>query len=74
MSLHASYLLRGDDEERIGMDWVPESSRRGRVVPLYAVLRALGRDGVHEMILRDCLLARRMAGRAARAAGIDDPE
>ena len=61
MSLHASYLLRGDEEERIGMDWVPESSRRARVIPLYALCRALGREGIQEMIVRDCRLATRMA-------------
>ena len=47
MGLRASYLQRGDAEERIGMDWVPESSRRSRVIPLYALIRALGPDGHH---------------------------
>lgn len=61
MSLHASYLIRGGDEERVGMDWVPESSRRGRVIPIYAVLRTLGRQGLQEMIRRTCTLASRMA-------------
>jgi glutamate/tyrosine decarboxylase-like PLP-dependent enzyme len=61
MSLKASYLLRGGDEERIGMDWVPESSRRSRVIPLYALLRALGAEGLREMVRRNCALARRMA-------------
>ena len=70
MSLHASYLVRGDDEERVGMDWVPESSRRGRVVPLYALCRALGRDGIRKMVLRNCELAQRMAAALAREAGI----
>jgi glutamate/tyrosine decarboxylase-like PLP-dependent enzyme len=61
MSLQASYLERGEDEERVGMDWVPESSRRSRVIPLYALCRALGRDGIQHMILRNCRLAQRMA-------------
>ena len=34
MSFKASYFQRGADEERAGMDWVPESSRRARVIPL----------------------------------------
>ena len=38
MSMKASYLQRGADEERVGMDWVPESSRRARGA---AALRAL---------------------------------
>ena len=70
MSLHASYLIRGDDEERVGMDWVPESSRRGRVIPLYALLRALGRVGIQEMVNRNCRLARRMATALAAEPGI----
>ena len=61
MSLHASYLVRGDDEERVGMDWVPESSRRARVIPLYALFRALGARGIRDMILSNCTLAQRMA-------------
>ena len=70
MSLRASYLQRGDDEERIGMDWVPESSRRARVIPLYALIRALGAEGVRAMILRTCHLAARMAERLAREPGV----
>ena len=38
MSIKASYLQRGADEERSGMDWVPESSRRSRALPLYALI------------------------------------
>jgi glutamate/tyrosine decarboxylase-like PLP-dependent enzyme len=70
MSLHASYLVRGLDEERVGMDWVPESSRRARVIPLYALLRSLGRDGLTHMILRNCVLARRIADHLRAEAGI----
>jgi glutamate/tyrosine decarboxylase-like PLP-dependent enzyme len=70
MSVHASYLMRGADEERVGMDWVAESSRRARVVPLYALIRTLGRAGIQEMVGRSCLLARRMAQRLAAEPGI----
>ena len=70
MSMKASYLQRGDDEERIGMDWAPESSRRARVVPLYALFRALGRDGIEGLVRRNCALARRMAERLAAAPGV----
>ena len=70
MSMKASYLQRGDDEERIGMDWAPESSRRARVVPLYALFRALGRDGIESLVRRNCALARRMAERLAAAPGV----
>ena len=61
MGLDASYLGAREDERRNGQDWVPELSRRGRGVPVYAVLRALGREGVVELVERSCGLARRMA-------------
>ncbi|HYB64962.1 MAG TPA: aminotransferase class V-fold PLP-dependent enzyme [Steroidobacteraceae bacterium] len=43
-------------------EFVPEESRRGRAVPLYALLRALGRAGLAELIERNCRQARRFAG------------
>jgi len=70
MSLHASYLERGAGEQRVGMDWVPESSRRARVVPLYAMFRTLGRSGLEAMVSRTCALARRMAERLTAAPGV----
>jgi glutamate/tyrosine decarboxylase-like PLP-dependent enzyme len=70
MGLRASYLQRGDDEERVGMDWVPESSRRSRVFPLYALLRSLGASGVRDLVRRTCALARRMGARLAAAPGV----
>jgi glutamate/tyrosine decarboxylase-like PLP-dependent enzyme len=70
MSMKASYLQRGDDEERIGMDWAPESSRRARVVPLYALFRTLGREGIESLVRRNCALARRMAQRLSAEPGI----
>ncbi len=70
MSMQASYLQRGTDEQRVGMDWVPESSRRSRVLPLYALIRTLGRDGIAGIVRRNCLLARRMANRLSAAPGV----
>jgi glutamate/tyrosine decarboxylase-like PLP-dependent enzyme len=70
MGLQASYLIRGADEQRVGMDWAPESSRRGRVIPLYALLRTLGRAGIQSMIRQTITLARRMATRLAGAPGV----
>jgi glutamate/tyrosine decarboxylase-like PLP-dependent enzyme len=70
MSLKASYLQRGADEERIGTDWVPESSRRARALPLYALFRSLGRDGIVDIVRSNCALARRMADRLSKVEGI----
>ena len=52
------------------MDWVPESSRRARVLPLYALFRSLGRDGIADIVRRNCALARRMADRLSKEPGI----
>jgi glutamate/tyrosine decarboxylase-like PLP-dependent enzyme len=43
------------------MDWTPEASRRARVVPIYAALKALGRRGVSDLVVRCCERARQMA-------------
>jgi glutamate/tyrosine decarboxylase-like PLP-dependent enzyme len=66
MSMKASYLQHAADEAREGTDWVPESSRRGRAIPLYALFRALGRDGIRDIFRRNCALARRMADRLSK--------
>ena len=71
MSLKASYLQRGADEERSGMDWVPESSRRSRVLPLYALFRALGRTGIQGLVRGNCAMARRMAERLGADPRVD---
>jgi glutamate/tyrosine decarboxylase-like PLP-dependent enzyme len=70
MSMTAAYLLRGPADERNGMDWVPESSRRARAVPIYATLRTLGRRGVRDLITRCCALASRMADRLRGTPGV----
>jgi len=70
MSLKASYLQRGADEERVGTDWVPESSRRARVLPLYALIRTLGHEGIADIVRRNCALARRMADRLRKEPGV----
>jgi glutamate/tyrosine decarboxylase-like PLP-dependent enzyme len=70
MSIKASYLQRGDDEERVGTDWAPESSRRSRALPLYALFRTLGATGIANIVNRNCALARRMADRLSRATGV----
>jgi glutamate/tyrosine decarboxylase-like PLP-dependent enzyme len=62
MSLAAAYLVT-DAEQRDSTNYVPESSRRARAVPVYAALRSLGRRGVAELVERNCAQARRMASR-----------
>ena len=71
MSQLAAYLIRGGDEQRNGMDWVPESSRRARAIPVYATLRALGRRGLAALVDGCCARARQMADRLRGEAGIE---
>lgn len=71
MGQFASYFIRGGDEERNGMDWVPEASRRARVVPVYAALRSLGRSGLAALVERCCALASRMAATLRNEPGIE---
>lgn len=70
MAQRASYLLRAEGERRDGMDWTPEASRRARAVPIYAVLKALGRQGVSDLVERSCARARQMADLLAQHAGV----
>ena len=62
MSLSAAYIV-ATSVERDPHEFVPEESRRGRAVPIYAALRSLGSDGVGELIDRCCRHATRMADR-----------
>jgi len=61
MTLGASYYVETTDDRRDPYNWVPESSRRARGFAIYATLRALGRDGVADLVERCSRLARRMA-------------
>ena len=48
MGMHGDYLIH--DEAGEPFDKVPEISRRGRAFTVWAVLRALGRDGVADLV------------------------
>ncbi len=59
MTVRASYFSASDDD-RHQIDWGPEWSRRGRGVPVYAVLRSLGRRGLAQLIENCCEHAERL--------------
>ncbi len=59
MAISASYLPQGEAREPFA--FTPESSRRARGVEIWAVLRALGRNGVAELVSRNCRQAQRFA-------------
>ncbi|HEX2050155.1 MAG TPA: aminotransferase class V-fold PLP-dependent enzyme [Actinomycetota bacterium] len=66
-----SYAMTAPRGRRDGSHWVPEFSRRARAIPVYAVLRALGRSGVDELVTRCCRLARRFARAVAHDPGVE---
>ena len=61
MTHGAAYYVETAGAERDNYNWVPESSRRARGFTIYAALRALGQDGLAELIDRCCAHARRFA-------------
>jgi glutamate/tyrosine decarboxylase-like PLP-dependent enzyme len=67
MSVTAAYLVQDAEGPREPMDWTPEFSRRARGLAVYATLRALGRDGVAELVDRLCDCAERFAQRLGDA-------
>jgi len=69
MAVAAGYLQREDG--RSGSDWVPESSRRARGLPVYAALRQLGRSGVEGLVEGCCAHARRFAELLGQVDGVE---
>ncbi|HEY4988490.1 MAG TPA: aminotransferase class V-fold PLP-dependent enzyme, partial [Opitutaceae bacterium] len=66
MSISAEYLPTRS-EFRNPSDFTPELSRRARGVEIWAALHSLGREGIAEMIERNCAQARRFAERLSSA-------
>src|SRR4051812_37255851 len=69
MGMQGDYLIRSGELEPL--DKVPESSRRARAVPVWAVLRSLGRDGVAEMVEEFCRHAQRFADAVREIPGAE---
>ena len=68
MSVSAPYLPQGDVREP--MNYTPEASRRARGVEVWAALRSLGREGLADLVERNCRHASRFA-EGFRAAGYE---
>jgi glutamate/tyrosine decarboxylase-like PLP-dependent enzyme len=70
MTIGASYL---PDDEALPQpsQHAPELSRRARGFAVWAMLRALGREGVAEMVSRHCAYARQVAAQLAAEPGIE---
>jgi glutamate/tyrosine decarboxylase-like PLP-dependent enzyme len=71
MSINASYLPAANEVEYDPGHFVPELSRRARGFPVWAQLRALGRQGLANMVRYHCELARRLARRLASEPGVE---
>ncbi len=71
MTSTAAYLVQTSGIERDAVDWVPEFSRRARGIPVYAALRTLGREGVSDLIGRNCAQAKQMADLLRREEGVE---
>ncbi|MFG1814453.1 pyridoxal phosphate-dependent decarboxylase family protein [Kribbella sp. NPDC049174] len=61
MSVRASYLIHDEQGERDALEFNPEFSRRARGFAVYAAIRALGREGIAEIVERCCAMAHRFA-------------
>ena len=70
MTIAASYLPRLPPDERDPTHYVPELSRRARGFAMWAVIRALGRSGIAELVERNCRVATLMAERLAAEPGV----
>jgi glutamate/tyrosine decarboxylase-like PLP-dependent enzyme len=69
MTSSAAYI-EVNPEQRDGIDWTPEYSRRARGITVYAALRALGRAGVEDLVARSCAQARQMAKLLSAEEGV----
>jgi len=70
MGVGASYLPSAAAAEYDPAQYVPELSRRARGFAAWAVIRALGREGIVEMVRRHCGLAQRLAARLSAESGV----
>jgi len=70
MTQWSTYLPTISQGDRVPSAYVPELSRRARGVPVWALIKAYGRQGIAAMVERHCALARRFAGRLAEEPGI----
>jgi len=70
MTLSAAYIIESA-KERDPHEFVPEESRRGRAVPIYAALRTMGRQGFGALIDRCCTLATRLGNHLRADARIE---
>lgn len=67
----AAYLGTENVERAVFGNLGPEMSRRARAIPVWATLRAYGRDGYRAMVERHLALAQRVAGQVDAALDLE---
>ncbi len=67
LHMTGSYIIIGD--ERDGMFYTPEMSRRSRIIELWATLRYLGKNGIDEMIFGFHERAKQFANEVSQIEG-----
>jgi glutamate/tyrosine decarboxylase-like PLP-dependent enzyme len=70
MTIPAAYKIEIEGV-RDQFEWGPEWSRRARGIPIYAVLRTLGRDGVADIIERCCDMAKSLVTELSELPGVE---
>jgi glutamate/tyrosine decarboxylase-like PLP-dependent enzyme len=71
MGVGASYLPPAAGLEHDPSQYAPELSRRARGFAAWAVIRALGREGIVDMVRRHCGLAQQLARRLSSEPGVE---
>jgi glutamate/tyrosine decarboxylase-like PLP-dependent enzyme len=71
MTIAASYLPKGGEIEHDPSLYAPELSRRARGFATWAVIKALGREGIAQMVRNHCAFAKRVAKRVSKEPGIE---
>ena len=70
MTQWSTYLPSIEPGDKVPSAYVPELSRRARGVPVWAMIKALGRSGVNDLVERCCRLARLFGERLMAEPGI----
>uniref|UniRef100_UPI00286D56AC pyridoxal phosphate-dependent decarboxylase family protein n=1 Tax=Salinibacterium sp. TaxID=1915057 RepID=UPI00286D56AC len=69
--IHTSYLIQAQDGPPDPFELVPEMSRRGRGIPVWAALRSLGRRGVIDLVEGLAVNARALAASLGALDGVE---
>lgn len=69
MGISASYLPASREHDP--SQYAPELSRRARGFAVWAIIKAMGREGVAEMVRRHCGFAQRIAQRLSAEPGVE---